>query len=112
MSKINFSKRNKYNARKTQYNGRYYDSALEAAYAEQLDWELKAGDIKEVIPQFKISLDVNGVHIANYYMDFKVVYPDGHYEYFEVKGMETPLWRMKWRLAQAMEPDVKFNLVK
>jgi hypothetical protein len=108
----NFSKYNKYNARKTKYGGRYYDSALEAAYAEQLDWQIKAGEITEVIPQYKISIDVNGEHIANYYMDFKVVYPDGKIEYHEVKGFETDVWRMKWRLAKALNPDISFVLIK
>ena len=107
-----FSNKNKYNAKKTKYNGRYYDSALEAAYAEELDWRIKAGEIKEVIPQYKISIDVNDVHIANYYMDFKVILNDGRIEMHEVKGMETQLWRMKWRLAKALNPDWIFVLVK
>ena len=112
MAKINFSRYNKYNSKRTKYNDRYYDSALEAAYAEQLDWLIKAGEIIEVIPQFKISIDVNGVHIANYYMDFKVIYSDGRIEMHEVKGMETDLWRMKWRLSKALYPDWNFVLIK
>jgi hypothetical protein len=105
-------KGNKYNARKTKYNGRYYHSGLEAKYAESLDWRKKAGEIKEIIPQYKISIDVNDVHIANYYMDFKVVLPDGRIEMHEVKGAETDLWRMKWRLSKALNPDWVFVLVK
>ena len=112
MIRYNFSRKNKYNAKKTKYNGRYYDSGLEAAYAENLDWRIKAGEIKEVTPQFKISIDVNGEHIANYYMDFKVILADGRIEMHEVKGMETALWRMKWRLAKALNPDWNFILVK
>ena len=107
-----FSQKNKYNARRTKYNDRYYDSALEAAYAEELDWRIKAKEIKEVTPQFKISIDINDVHIANYYMDFKVELSDGRIEMHEVKGMETPIWRMKWRLAKALNPDWIFVLVK
>lgn len=106
------NRQNKFNAKKTQYNGRYYDSILEANYAEQLDWLIKAGEIKEVIPQYKISIDVEGVHIANYYMDFKVILIDNSIEMHEVKGMETPLWRMKWRLAMALNNDWKFVLIK
>ena len=112
MQKKYFSRKNKYNAKKTKYNGRYYDSALEARYAEDLDWRMKAGEIKEIIPQYKISIDVEGVHIANYYMDFKVVLLDDRIEMHEVKGMETPLWRMKWRLSQALNPDWNFVLIK
>lgn len=107
----NFSK-NKYNSKRTKYNDRYYDSALEAAYAEQLDWLIKAGEVKEWFPQFKLSLDINGVHIANYFMDFKVVYNDGRIEMHEVKGYETDLWRMKWRLAKAIFEDYNFVLIK
>lgn len=112
MEKVNWSKKNKYNARRTQYNGRYYDSALEAGYAEGLDWRIKAKEIKEVIPQYKIPLEVNGKHIANYYMDFKVVLADGTIEMHEVKGMETQLWYLKWKLAQALYPEWKFVLIK
>ena len=114
MSKIYFSnkRQNKYNAKKKEYAGRYYDSILEANYAEQLDWRIKAGEIKEVIPQYKISIDVNEMHIANYYMDFKVILPDGTIEMHEVKGMETQLWRIKWKLSIALYPDWKFVLVK
>ena len=114
MGNIYFSnkRKNKFNAKRTKYNGFYYDSILEANYAEQLDWRIKIGEIKSVERQYKISLDVNNVHIANYYMDFKVELPDGRIEYHEVKGAETALWRMKWRLAKALNPDIVFVLVK
>lgn len=106
-----FSK-NKYNSKRTKYNGRYYDSAMEAAYAEKLDFRKKNGEIKEIIPQFKISIDINGEHIANYYMDFKVILSDGRIEMHEVKGAETQLWRMKWRLSKALHPEWNFILIK
>lgn len=112
MPTYNFSRKNKYNSRKTKYRDRYYDSALEASYAAQLDLLIKAKEVKKWEPQHKISIDINGVHICNYYIDFKVYYADGHIEYHEVKGMETDVWRMKWRLSQAMFPDHTFVLVK
>ena len=49
MKKVYFSnkgKGNKYNSRRSSYNGYNYDSGLEARYAETLDWRIKA---KEVI---------------------------------------------------------------
>ena len=107
-----YFKRNKYNAISTKYGDRYYDSKLEAGYAMELDWRKKAKEIKEIVPQYKISLDVNGVHIANYFMDFKVVLTDGTIEMHEVKGKEMPLWVMKWRLAKALYPEWKFVLIK
>lgn len=109
-------KRNKYNATKQTYNGRSYDSKLEAVYAQELDWRMKAGEIKEIIPQYKIELRVFDTHIANYYVDFKVVLADDTVEYHEVKGFETAVWRMKWKFAEAMlkhtEPQAKLVLVK
>ena len=45
---------NKYNAKSSTYNGRHYDSKLEASYAMELDWMLKAKIIKEWIPQWKM----------------------------------------------------------
>ena len=113
-AKIYFSnkRKNKFNAKKKLYNGRYYDSILEADYAEQLDWRIKAEEIKEVITQYKISLDINSDHIANYYMDFKVILSDGTIEMHEVKGVETDLWRMKWRMAKALYPEWRFVLIK
>lgn len=99
-------KKSKYSAKGRDYNGRWYDSNKEAKYAEELDWRLKSGDIKEWKSQVKISLDVNGVHIANYYCDFRVVTKDGTIQYHEVKGMVLPLWQMKWKLLQALKDEI------
>lgn len=109
-------KKAKYNNKTTMYNGRKYDSCKEANYARDLDWRIQAGEIKEVIPQYKIDLRVNGRHIANYYMDFKVILADGQVQYHEVKGMELPLWQMKWRILEAIideiEPGCEMILIK
>jgi len=107
-----FSRTNKYNSKKSKYGDRIYDSALEASYAKDLDWMKKAGEIKEITPQFKLRLDINGTHIANYFMDFKVELPDGRIEMHEVKGYETDVWRMKWRIAVAIFPQYNFVLIK
>ena len=105
-------KRNKHNARRTFYNGRWYQSALECEYAQELDWRKKAGEIKEIIPQFKIDIRINDIHICNYFIDFKITLADGTDEYHEVKGFEADLWRMKWRCAIALYPEWKFVLIK
>lgn len=93
--------KSKYGNNSQEYNGRRYDSKREAAYAMELDWRKKAGEIKEIIPQFKIDLRVNGLHICNYYVDFKVILKDGSVEFHEVKGMVLPLWQLKWRILEA-----------
>lgn len=108
--------KSKYNNKTQDYNGRKYDSIKEANYAEELDWRIKAGEVKEWLPQYKIDLRVNGIHIANYFVDFKVVMSDGSIEFHEVKGLELPLWKMKWKILEAVkneiEPGVELVVIK
>ena len=105
-------KKNKYNAVRQTYNGYNYDSTLEANHAAKLDWEIKAGIVKRWERQHKIECYVNGVKICNYYIDFKVWLSDGSIEYHEVKGAETQLWRFKWKLSKALNPDWQFKIFK
>lgn len=77
-------------------------SKFEAGYAAELDLRLKAGDIKAWERQFKISLDVNGRHICNYYCDFRILHNDGTYELVETKGVETETYRLKRKLLEAV----------
>ena len=108
--------RSKYGNRKASYNGVVYHSQLEAEYAQDLDLRVKAKDIKSWERQVKLSLDVNGVHICNYFIDFLIHHNDGSREYVEAKGFPTDLWRLKWKLTQALWdeicPDAKLTLVK
>lgn len=106
---------NKYNAQSHIFNGVSYHSKKEAFYAAELEIRKKAGDISDWERQVKISLDVNGYHIANYYVDFRVTYPDGIIEYVEVKGFETPEWKLKWKLFEAIfssEKNTRLVVVK
>lgn len=103
--------RNKYGAKTSVYKDYRYDSTMEAKYAEQLDWRIQAGEILEVKRQHKLALDVNGQHIANYYVDFRVTFPDGREEFHEVKGFPTPEWNLKWKMAQAIYGKEKFILI-
>ena len=61
----------KYGAKRTIYNDRKYMSKKEAGYAQDLDLMKKAGLITEIVPQFRIHLDVNGYHITDYIADLK-----------------------------------------
>ena len=107
---------NKYKAEKQTFNGRSYHSKKEADYAAQLAWRMKAGEIKEIIPQYKLDIRVNGKHITNYFIDFKIILADDSVELIEVKGFATDLWRLKWKLTEALldeiEPGAKLVLVK
>lgn len=91
-------KRNKYNAKSTIYNGFTYDSKLEAAYAQELDYRLTLGEIKAWQRQVRLSLDnEHGDHFAHYIIDFRVEHFDRPVEYVEVKGKATGEWRLKFK---------------
>ena len=107
---------NKYGAKKTVYNGITYHSKFEAEYAKNLDWRLKAKDIAGWDRQMKIPLAVNGKHICNYFIDFTIVHNDRTVEHVEVKGMETEVWKLKWKMFLAIykkeRPEWLITLVK
>lgn len=101
----------KYRNKSHVYNGLSFHSKKEAAYAAELDLRVKGKDIAEWERQRKISLDVNNRHICNYYIDFVIKHLDGREEYVEVKGFETPEWKIKWKLFEALYSDDKNKIL-
>lgn len=99
-------KKNKYGAKKQDYNGKKYDSNLECRYAQELDFRIDAGEVKKWDRQVKLDLSVNGVHITNYFCDFRVELKDGTIQYVEVKGVLTDSFRIKWRLLLALKDQI------
>ena len=93
---------NKYGAKSQTYDGLSYHSKKEAGYAQELDLRVKAKDIKSWRRQVKIPIEVNGFFICNYYIDFVITHNDGWEEWVEVKGFETEVWRLKWKLTEAI----------
>ena len=106
MYRLKFGTTKYYNKRQ-EYGGHSYMSKLEADVAWQLDMRIKAGEVKSYDRQVKISLDVKGHHICNYIIDFVVHCTDGTTEYLEAKGFETDVWKMKWKLFEALYSDKK-----
>ena len=95
---MTYFKRNKYKAIKQEFNGRVYHSKKEARYAQELELRKRIGEIKEIIPQFKIPLIVHGQLVGNYFIDFKVKLNDNTYQLIEVKVVKTPLYKFKIKL--------------
>lgn len=91
-------------AEKTEYNGVLYASRYESQCAAQLDFRMAAGELESWEPQVPISLVVNGYEVAKYNLDFVAKRTDGVTEYIEAKGKagDTPLWRLKWKILEAM----------
>lgn len=96
-------------AKKTEYNGIMYASKFEAKCAAELDFRLAAGEIKSWEDQVAIKLVVNGYEIGTYNLDFRAHRTDGITELIEAKGKagDTPLWRLKWKILQAMMAERK-----
>ena len=97
----------KYHNARTEYNGFYYDSKFEADEAMALDWRIKADEITRWERQIRLDLRINNIHIADYNIDFIAHCCDGSREFIEVKGLELPLWRIKWRILEATFDDFK-----
>lgn len=104
---FNVYRGNKYRAKRTDYGGSVYHSKLEAAYAQELDLRMRAGDIKGWERQVRLDLRVNGQHICDYKIDFVVEHHDGSREYVECKGVEMPDWKLKWSLLEATFEDFR-----
>ncbi len=103
MTYLQISKSGKWgNARKREVEGKIYDSGFEAEEAQELSLRQKAGDIKSWERQVRIPLIVNDYHICNYYIDFIVHHNDGTTEYIEVKGYATDVWKLKWKIFEAL----------
>lgn len=87
------------NSVKQTYNGRSYRSKAEAKYAFELDLRLKNKEFKSWEYEKSIELcGENGGKVCTYKIDFVIYHHDGVTEFVEVKGFETSLWRLKWKL--------------
>lgn len=85
------ARKSKYGAIQTNYNGNRYDSKKEAAHHQQLDLLKSSDDIStrvtKVDRQIRYHLEVDGYHICDYILDFRVHFADGRVEFHDVKGM-------------------------
>jgi len=94
---------NKYRAVKKTVNGIIYHSQKEANKSVELDYLVKAKEIKSWTRQVKEELrGENGTLICKVYPDFLITHNDGTLEYLEIKSKvtATPIWKLKWRLLQ------------
>lgn len=102
----------KYGAKRTEYGGQLYDSKAEAAYARELDIRKAAGDIQDWGRADTVDLipGKRGERI-DYRPDFWVIdRTHGHYR-VDVKGVETPVFKLKMRLLKFRRPDYKLLIV-
>jgi hypothetical protein len=109
---------NKYHARRTSVDNITFDSAAEANRYAELLILLKAGEIKDLIvhPKYEIVpymfINDKRYRAVFYEADFEYKTPDGKVFVEDVKGVETPLFKLKWRLANMLYPQFIFKIVR
>lgn len=91
---------NKYGAKRTEFNGKIYDSKFEANVAQDLETRKRAGDIKDYDTQYRVEADIcnsQGEVVCHkrHKVDFRIHHNDGSYELYEAKGVITADY--KWR---------------
>lgn len=103
---------NKFSNKRTEYNGTYYDSIKEADYARELDLRVRAKDLKSWKRQVPIELRINDQLVCTYKIDFVETDMNGNDMYTEIKGFETPEWKLKWKIFDALFPDLDKQVIK
>lgn len=99
-------RRSKYGAVKTTVDNITFHSAAEAKRYGQLKLFLKLGTIERLIlqPVYRIyAYPIGGdpVQVAKYVGDFQYETADGRRVVEDVKGMKTPVYRLKKKLVEA-----------
>lgn len=100
---------NKYNAKKTEYNGRMFDSKKEADFAKHLQYLRHARKQEErvVVIEYQIPFPVyvKNQYVFTYIADFRVRYADKHETVFDVKGTKVgaayAMFRLKKKCVEA-----------
>ena len=94
------AKPNKYGAKATHVDGIRFDSKREARYYEQLKLRVESGEVRYFLRQVPIHLP-GGTRLV---IDFLEFHTDGSVRYVDVKGRETPAFKIKRREIEAIYP--------
>ena len=111
MKRSPFRRKNKYGAIKTQVDGILFDSKLEAFHYDMLKMQLLAGEIETLRLQEEFIIKIEGKQICIYVADY--YYYDKEAQKWVVsdaKGVKTDVFKIKWKLMQALFPDKIFEL--
>lgn len=92
--------KHKFNAKPTEAYGIRFDSKHEAAVYHELMLAQKAGEVVMVLRQVPFHLP-GGV---TYRCDFQIFWKDGTVEFRDAKGYETPEFKAKKKMVEALYP--------
>lgn len=99
---VRINRKSKYGNIPKVFLGKVYDSQNEALFARDLELRKKAKDIKDYERQVSFSIGINNEHICYYIADFVVTNNNGSKDVVEIKGFETEVFKIKWRLMKAV----------
>jgi hypothetical protein len=108
----------KYHAKRTEIDGIAFDSKIEGDYYDYLKRQKKEGKITdfELQPSFTLqpnfTKDGKTIRSIIYKADFRVYHLNGETEIIDVKGFETPDFKIKRKLFEHKYPLLKLTLVK
>ncbi len=96
---------NKFRAVKTVVDGATFASKAEARRYNELRLMERAGDISRLELQPKFPVHINGVLVCTYIADF-AYFTSSQRVVEDVKGVKTPVYRLKKKLVEAVYPGV------
>ena len=99
--------KHKFGAKRCERDGVNFQSQLERRYYDQLKLLQRSGDVLFFLMQVPFRLPAGIVYRA----DFMVFYADGNCEIIDVKGVETPEFKMKHKLLEEIYP-ITLRIVK
>jgi hypothetical protein len=100
--------RHKYNASPQKRDGHRYDSKAELAFAQQLDRAKAAGEVVQYLRQVPFHLP-GGV---KYVCDFCIFESDGSIRWVDVKGVDTPMSKVKRKQVEELYAPIVIEVVK
>jgi hypothetical protein len=104
---MRWNSRNKYGAQKTEIDGLRFDSKKEAMRWLELKKLEGIGVIAKLERQISIPLHVAGVKVCTYRADF-MYEMDGATIVEDAKGYQTDVFKLKWKIGQALFPLYKW----
>lgn len=106
-------KKQKFNAKKIEYDGIIFDSTSEKNYYIELQQKVKSGEIKsfsiqpKYILQDKFTKYGKNYREITYSPDFKVINNDDSVTLVDVKGMSTPASELRKKLFDFQYPTIQ-----
>lgn len=99
--------KNKYRAVKSYSDGWKFDSKLEARRNDILQLEVMSGEVIFYLRQVPFHLKCG----VKYIVDFQIFYANGLVTFEDVKGIETPEFKIKKKMVEDEFP-IKIDVVK